>query len=224
MDVGEQCVVRDGGTQRLVWSVLDWDSQEKVNIQELLHIPTAYKELKRKLLLTGAMIIQYSQGTLQSVYNLTCLSPQSDPPNCTATIPAPDSCDHSINLGVTCSSHQEVCENMHDKSETTATLSVSTQEPSSTLSSSIDPVNTTVSTESTEIEKGNYICTTMPEDDTRIIPTESFSTTLSQFLRELMSTNQTLGSLTGLLAAALVVVTIGWIVSCVYWQRRNKRR
>ena len=31
MDVGEQCVVRDGGTQRLVWSVLDWDSQDKVN-------------------------------------------------------------------------------------------------------------------------------------------------------------------------------------------------
>ena len=31
MDVGEQCVVRDGGTQRLVWSVLDWDSQQKVS-------------------------------------------------------------------------------------------------------------------------------------------------------------------------------------------------
>ena len=30
MDVGEQCVVRDGGTQRLVWSVLYWDSQQKV--------------------------------------------------------------------------------------------------------------------------------------------------------------------------------------------------
>ena len=34
----------------------------------------------------------------------------------------------------------------------------------------------------------------------------------------------TLGVLTGLLAAALVVVTMGWIVSCVYWQRRNKLR
>ena len=190
MDVGEQCVVRDGGTQRLVWSVLDWDCQEKVNI--LLHIPTAHTELKRKLLLTGAMITQYSQGTLQSIYNLTCPSPQSDPPNCTAT-PAPDSCDHSMDLGVRCLTHQEVCENMHDKSETTATLSVPTQEPSSTLSSSIDPVNTTVSTESTEIEKGNYICTTMTEDNTRIIPTESNSTILSQFSGELMTTNQTLG-------------------------------
>ena len=34
----------------------------------------------------------------------------------------------------------------------------------------------------------------------------------------------TLGALTGLLAAALVVVTMGWIVSCVYWQRRIKLR
>ena len=34
----------------------------------------------------------------------------------------------------------------------------------------------------------------------------------------------TLGALTGLLAAALVIVTVGWIVSCVYWQRKNKQR
>ena len=33
-----------------------------------------------------------------------------------------------------------------------------------------------------------------------------------------------LGALTGLLAAALVIVTMGWIVSCVYWQRKNKQR
>ena len=34
----------------------------------------------------------------------------------------------------------------------------------------------------------------------------------------------TLGALTGLLAAALVAVTMGWIVSCVSWKRRNKQR
>ena len=34
----------------------------------------------------------------------------------------------------------------------------------------------------------------------------------------------TLGALTGLLTAALVIVTVGWIVSCVYWQRRDKQR
>ena len=33
-----------------------------------------------------------------------------------------------------------------------------------------------------------------------------------------------LGALTGLLAAALVIVTMGWIVSCVYLMRKNKQR
>ena len=40
----------------------------------------------------------------------------------------------------------------------------------------------------------------------------------------LKHTNKVLGVLTGLLAAALVVVTVGWIVSCVYWQRRITQR
>ena len=35
MDAGEQCVVRDGGTQRLVWSVLDWDSKQTIAVSEL---------------------------------------------------------------------------------------------------------------------------------------------------------------------------------------------
>ena len=35
-----------------------------------------------------------------------------------------------------------------------------------------------------------------------------------------MSTSGTLGALVGLLAAALVVVVTGWIVSCVYFQRK----
>ncbi len=35
-----------------------------------------------------------------------------------------------------------------------------------------------------------------------------------------MSTSGTLGALIGLLAAALVVVVTGWIVSCVYFQKK----
>ena len=160
MDVGEQCVVRDGGTQRLVWSVLDWDSQEKVSIKELLHISTTQTELKRKLLLTGTMITQYSQGTLQSIYTLTCSSTESDPPNCTAT-PASDSCDHSMDLGVRCLTYQEI--------------------------------------------------------------SKRDSTNLNQLTGELITSSKTLGALTGLLTVALVVVGMGWIVSCVYWQRRFKQ-
>ena len=201
MDVGEQCVVRNGGTQRLVWSVLDWDSQEKVSIKELLRLYIAHTELKRKLLLTGAIITQYSQGTLQSIYTLTCPFPQSNPPDCTA-IPALDSCDHTMDLGVRCSSHQEVCE------------------------SSSGPVSSTNCTESTQAMKNNCSCTTMPEDGLSTLPvsTEREPTSLAQFFGELITTNQALGALTGLLAAALVVVTMGWIVSCVYLRRRIKQR
>ena len=49
------------------------------------------------------------------MYNLTCLSSKSDPPDCTAT-PAPDSCDHSMDIGVTCLSHQEVNSSSSDNS------------------------------------------------------------------------------------------------------------
>ena len=64
----------------------------------------------------------------------------------------------------------------------------------------------------------------MPEGDVKIVLTESNYTNMNQFSGESMSVNKTLGVLTGLLAAALVAVTMGWIVSCVYWQRRNKQR
>ena len=77
----------------------------------------------------------------------------------------------------------------------------------------------------------NCICTTMPEDgltmpedDLKIVMTKSNSTNLNQFAGDLMTANKTLGTLTGLLAAALVMVITGWIVSCVYWQRKNKQR
>ncbi|XP_064397348.1 deleted in malignant brain tumors 1 protein-like isoform X2 [Halichondria panicea] len=39
-----------------------------------------------------------------------------------------------------------------------------------------------------------------------------------------MSTSGTLGALVGLLAAALVVVVTGWIVSCVYFQRKISKK
>ena len=113
------------------------------------------------------MITQYSQGTLQSIYNLTCLSHQSDPPDCTAT-PAPDSCDHSMDLGVRCLIYQEVRVSMRDESVTTEVLK---------------------------------------RDSTN-----------------LMTSDKILGALTGLLTAALLVVTMGWIASCVCLVRKFKQR
>ena len=86
MDVGEQCVVRDGGTQRLVWSVLDWDSQEKVNIKKVLHIATycTYRAEKEVIAYRCYDYSVQSRHITVNIYNLTCLSPQSDPPDCTA--------------------------------------------------------------------------------------------------------------------------------------------
>ena len=113
------------------------------------------------------MIIQYSQGILQSIYNLTCLSHPIDPPECEAN-PAPDSCDHSMDLGVRCLTYQEVCVSIHDESETTEVLK---------------------------------------RDSTN-----------------LMTSDKILGALTGLLTAALLVVTMGWIASCVCLVRKFKQR
>ena len=168
------------------------------------------------------MIIQYNQGIQQSIYNLTCLFHQSDPSDCTTTS-ALDSCEHSMDVGVRCLSCQEVCESMHDESETTPTVSVTevtTQEPSSTLSISS---SLSESVKQSALKDDN-ICTTMPKDDLERTPTESDFTNLNQFSGELLTTNKILGAMTGLLAAALVVVTMGWIVSCVLWQRRLKQR
>ena len=50
------------------------------------------------------------------------------------------------------------------------------------------------------------------------IATTNFSLALAA-----MSITKTLGVLTGLLATALVVVTMGWIWSCVYWQGRMRQ-
>ena len=46
---------------------------------------------------------------IQPIYNMTCSHIQGNNPKCTTT-PAPDSCDHSIDLGVRCLTCQELYE------------------------------------------------------------------------------------------------------------------
>ena len=113
MDVGEQCVVRDGGTQRLVWSVLDWDSQDKVN--QIPAIAIICERIWFLYLYVDARVEQFGESSNQPMYNLTCSSPESDPPDCMPT-PASDSCDRSMDIGVTCLSHQEVTSSSSDNS------------------------------------------------------------------------------------------------------------
>ena len=69
MDVGEQCVVRDGETQRLVWSVLDWDSQQKVGNKDAnsISILTGINgnSLQMHLYITiGRALVQYLSITI----------------------------------------------------------------------------------------------------------------------------------------------------------------
>ena len=77
--------------------------------------------------------------------------------------------------------------------------------------------NDAISTEMTTKIETTYFST----ETTITLPSKNRS------IDEISSTNSemiTMKILTGLLAAALMVVTMGWIVSCVYWQRRNKQK
>ena len=58
------------------------------------------------MLLLGALVDKFGDASNKPLYTLTCSSSESDPSDCTAT-PAPDSCDHSMDLGVRCLTHQE---------------------------------------------------------------------------------------------------------------------
>ncbi len=50
-----------------------------------------------------------------------------------------------------------------------------------------------------------------------------FTDACADLLNKSIATSGTLGALIGLLAAALVVVVTGWIVSCVYFQRKTNK-
>ena len=63
--------------------------------------------------------------------------------------------------------------------------------------------------------------TSQPSDGaTTSQPSDGAITECSISQRTVMSTSETLGALIGLLAAALVAVVTGWIMSCVYFQRK----
>ena len=83
---------------------------------------------------------------------------------------------------------------------------------------------TTPTTKSTDRDRDGNEMTTNNEQPTISTKTSQPSdgatceSSISQ--STVMSTSVTLGALIGLLAAALVVVVTGWIVSCVYFQRK----
>ena len=97
------------------------------------------------------------------------------------------------------------------------TVNYDTAPISPTANTSEDRIN---SPETTDIERGSTNPADVNNSNTSLLSSSANTGCAA------ISSNgvAALGALTGLLAAALVVVTMGWIVSCVYWQRRNKQR
>ena len=86
----------------LVCSTMGFPARSK-HISQTIHTIATYIPL----LLTDSTMYQFGGHLVQPIYNLTCSSSESDLPNCTVTL-APDSCVHSMDLGVRCLSHHEV--------------------------------------------------------------------------------------------------------------------
>ena len=138
-------------------------------------------------------------GGCGSSYKYTCTAQESDYPNCTLHDPLSDldceGVDLSQDIGVRCQTREETCRVINDEPTPLGMMSTGPNSVNKTTASTTRLVMTTNTTENQ-------------------IATEA----------SVIHSNEALGALTGLLAAALVVVTMGWIVSCVYWQRRVKQR
>ena len=109
---------------------------------------------------------------------------------------APSRCNHSTDVGVRCLPFIDVCPVPVNE----IIVTVTAQQPTI-------PIPTLTSTLAN--------CTPTEQDGNEMTTTESSITQST-----VMSASGTLGALIGLLAAALVVVVAGWIVSCVYLQQK----
>ena len=149
-------------------------------------------------------------GGCGSSYKYTCTAQESDYPSCSLLDPLYvsecEGVDLSQDIGVKCQTREEISIVIND--EPTSQGIIRTGPISEDHSTSAEPISDYKTTAST----------------TRLVMMTN--TTENQIATEasLIRSSEVLGALTGLLAAALVVVTMGWIVSCVYLQRRIKQR
>ena len=138
-------------------------------------------------------------GGCGSSYKYTCTAQESDYPNCTLHDPLSDldceGVDLSQDIGVRCQTREETCRVIND-------------EPTPLGMMSTGPISDYKTTTST----------------TRLVMASNILENKIATEASLICSKEALGTLLGLLAAVLVVVTIGWIVSCVYLMRRNKQR
>ncbi len=126
----------------------------------------------------------------------------SDIPNCIQE----SSCAHSMDVGVKCLPFTDACAVPINE----AITNVETP-PACNCQQCTPPTPTSTTGKCTPAGAegdGNEMTTNTSKPESSITQ------------RTAMSTSGTLGALIGLLAAALVVVVTGWIVSCVYFQRK----
>ncbi len=154
---------------------------------------------------TDATLHQFNGGT-GSVYTYNCTAMDSDISNCIQE----SSCAHSMDVGVKCLPFTDACGVPVNKVITRTVCNCHQSTPPTPTSTGGDGnVNETTT---------NNGQTTISTETSQ--PSDGASTESSISQSTVMSISGTLGALIGLLAAALVVVVTGWIVSCVYLQRK----
>ncbi len=131
------------------------------------------------------------------------------------------SCAHSMDVGVKCLPFTDACalpvDEVITNVETTTACNCqqpTTPPPPTSIIAECTPASTGGDVNVSEMSASNKqppisIETSQPSDGATTESSISQST--------VMSTSGTIGVLIGLLAAALVVVVTGWIVSCVYF-------
>ena len=123
-----------------------------------------------------------------------------------------------------CQAREDACTTIITDTPTPGMLFTADQ----TVSHGTAPVSPTLNTSeerisapaTTDLESGNTNPADVNNSNTSLLIS---STNNGRAVMCSNESNMALGVLTGLLTAALVVVTVGWSVSCVYWYRNFKQ-
>ncbi len=178
------------------------------------------------LIIIDATLHHFGGGT-GPVYNVACQMPETDTSDCNLII-TQSSCHHSMDVGVKCLAFTDACADLVNQVITTVetppacncqqpTTPTPPVPPPTSMIAKCIPASIGGDNNVTEMSTSN----TQPTIRIETLQLSDGPTTESSISQStVMSTSGTLGALIGLLAAALVVVVTGWIVSCVYFQRK----
>ncbi|XP_064397361.1 soluble scavenger receptor cysteine-rich domain-containing protein SSC5D-like [Halichondria panicea] len=165
-----------------------------------------------------ATLSNFGEGS-GPLYDITCPSTGSEDQECIPMIrSAPSSCTHSMDVGVRCLPFTDACAvPINEVTVTTTAQQPPTPTPPSSTLTIAKSTTTSIEGDVSEVTTNDK----QPSTSTKTSqPSDGITTNSSITQSTAMSTSVTLGALIGLLAASLVVVVTGWIVSCVYLQRK----